>query len=222
MLDETLRAKTELDAIVTVVDARHVRMQLDNEQAREQVAFADVILVNKIDLVSDEEVATLVDMVRVLNPLAKVHKSKECSIDLQCVLGLRAFDLRNVLRLDPQLLTDSTHEHDSDITCVSICEGGAVDATSFNRWINALAQSSGKDLLRTKGIVDISGEARRLVFHGVHMTLDGRPGKPWGPTEPRTSQLVFIGRNLDERALRAGFAGCRADAATTHAVATAA
>ena len=211
MLDETLRLRTELDAIVTVVDARHVRMQLGNEQAREQIAFADVILVNKIDLATSEEVEALGDVVRSLNPLANIHRSRDCGIDLGHVLGVRAFDLRNVLRLDPQLLTDSTHEHDSDISSVSISEVGPVDATRFNRWINELVQSIGKDLLRTKGIVDIAGESRRLVFHGVHMTLEGRPGKPWGPTEPRTSQLVFIGRNLDAQALRAGFANCRAD-----------
>jgi G3E family GTPase len=220
MLDETLRLRTELDAIVTVVDARHVRTQLHNEQAREQVAFADMVLINKIDLATEQEVEALVDVVRSLNPLAKIQRSRECDVDLRNVLGIRAFDLRNALRLDPQLLTDSTHEHDSDISCVSICEDGAIDAALFNRWINELVQSIGKDLLRTKGIVDISGEARRLVFHGVHMTLDGRPGKAWGPTERRTSQLVFIGRNLDAPALRAGFADCRADA--TDAVATAA
>ena len=217
ILDETLRAYTELDAIVTVVDARHVREQLDNEQAREQIAFADVVLVNKIDLVTSQEVAALVDMVRSLNPLTTIHQTRDCGIDLQHVLGVRAFDLRNALRLDPQLLSDSTHEHDADISSVSIREHGAVDASQFNRWINELAQSKGKDLLRTKGIVDIAGEARRLVFHGVHMTLEGRPGKPWAPTEPRTNELVFIGRNLDEQMLRAGFAACRADAVATAA-----
>ena len=91
--------------------------------------------------------------------------------------------------------------------------GGAEgDAARFNRWINQLVQTNGKDLLRTKGIVDIAGEQRRLVFHGVHMTLDGRPGKPWSPTEARINELVFIGRNLDAVMLRAGFAECRADA----------
>jgi G3E family GTPase len=212
MLDETLRLNTELDAIVTVVDARHVCEQLDNEQAREQVAFADVILINKTDLVSAPEVDAVADMVRSLNPLATVHRTRGCNIDLRHVLGVRAFDLRNALRLDPQLLADSTHEHDADIACVSIRERGAVDATQFNRWLNDLVQSKGKDLLRTKGIVDIAGEPRRLVFHGVHMTLDGRPGKPWNSSEQRTNEIVFIGRNLDAQVLRDGFAGCRASA----------
>jgi G3E family GTPase len=208
ILDETLRGHTALDAIVTVVDARHVRDQLDNEQAREQVAFADVILINKIDLVQEGELEQLRVLVRSLNPLARIHVSKDCGIDLKEVLGVGAFDLRNALQLDPKLLADSTHEHDADIACVSIRERGAMNATLFTRWLNALVQSQGKRLLRTKGIIDLAGEPRRFVFHGVHMTLDGRPGKPWGAGE-RLNELVFIGRHLDEAALRAGFAECR-------------
>jgi G3E family GTPase len=210
ILDETLRRHTALDAIVTVVDARHVRDQLDNEQAREQVAFADVSLINKIDLVEGGELKPLRLLMRSLNPLARIHETKDCRIDLTAVLGVRAFDLRNALSLDPQLLANSEHEHDADISCVSIRERGSVNATLFTRWLNALVQSQGKDLLRTKGIIDLEGEPRRFVFHGVHMTLDGRPGKPWGPGE-RLNELVFIGRNLDQAALRAGFEGCRAE-----------
>jgi G3E family GTPase len=210
ILDETLRGHTALDAIVTVVDARHVRDQLDNEQAREQVAFADVILINKIDLVQEGELEQLRVLVRSLNPLARIHVSKDCGIDLKDVLGVGAFDLRNALQLDPKLLADSTHEHDADIACVSIRERGAMNATLFTRWLNALVQLKGKNLLRTKGIIDLAGEPRRFVFHGVHMTLDGRPGKPWGAGE-RLNELVFIGRHLDEAALRAGFAECRAE-----------
>ena len=210
ILDETLRGHTALDAIVTVVDARHVRDQLDNEQAREQVAFADVVLINKIDLVKEYELEQLRLLVRSLNPLARVHTTRDCGIDLKDVLGVRAFDLRNALKLDPELLADSTHEHDADISSVSIRERGAVNATLFTRWLNTLVQAQGKNLLRTKGIIDLHGEPRRFVFHGVHMTLDGRPGKPWGAGE-RLNELVFIGRHLDEAALRAGFAACRAE-----------
>ena len=210
ILDETLRGHTALDAIVTVVDARHVRDQLDNEQAREQVAFADVVLINKIDLVEQSELAQLRHLVRSLNPLARIHATRDCDIDVKDVLDVRAFDLRNALKLDPELLADSTHEHAADISSVSIRERGAVNATLFTRWLNALVQTHGKNLLRTKGIIDLHGEPRRFVFHGVHMTLDGRPGKPWGAGE-RLNELVFIGRHLDEAALRAGFAACRAE-----------
>jgi G3E family GTPase len=208
ILDETLRSSTELDAIVTVIDARHVVEQLHNEQAREQVAFADVILINKVDLVPERSIQELAHLLRSLNPLAKIHRTIGCDIDLGHVIGVHAFDLRNALKLDPELLTDGTHEHDSDISCVSIREQGAVDAALFTRWLNQLVQSQGKDLLRIKGIIDLEGESRRFVFHGVHMTLDGRPGRPWKREQPRTNELVFIGRNLDASALRSGFRDC--------------
>ncbi|MPZ54978.1 MAG: GTP-binding protein [Rhizobiales bacterium] len=208
VLDETLRSNTELDAIVTVVDAQYVVEQMQNEQAREQVVFADVILINKADLVSERSLEDLDRLLRSLNPLARIHRTTNCEIDLGHVLGVYAFDLKNALKLDPQLLADSTHEHTADISCVAIREPGAVDATLLTRWLNQLVQEQGKDLLRIKGIIDLDGESRRFVFHGVHMTLDGRPGRPWKPAEPRINELVFIGRNLDPLALRKGFAGC--------------
>jgi G3E family GTPase len=210
ILDETLRTHTELDAIIAVVDARHIVDQLHNEQAREQVAFADVILLNKTDLVLEPDVEDRCRLLRSLNALARIHLTVNCSIDLADLLDVRAFDLRNALKLDPKLLADSAHEHDADIACVSIRERGAIDVTRFNCWINKLVQVQGKDLLRVKGIIDLSDEPRRFVFHGVHMTLDGRPGKPWKIGEPRVNELVFIGRNLDAAALRRGFMECRA------------
>jgi G3E family GTPase len=212
ILDEILRSNVDLDSIVTVVDALHIAEQLQNEEAREQIAFADVVLVNKIDLVSTEEFQALLHLVRSLNPLAKIHQTKNCSIDLHHVLGVRAFDLRNALKLDPQLLTESAHEHTADISSVSIRAQGPLDPTRLTRWLNELAQSKGKDLLRMKGIVELFGERRRFVFHGVHMTLDGRPGKPWESSEARANELVFIGRNLDAIALRSSFDACRANA----------
>jgi G3E family GTPase len=212
ILDETLRANTELDAIVTVVDARHISEQISNEQAREQIAFADVIILNKIDLVSEPSLDDLMRRLVSLNPLARMHRATRCDVDLRHVLGVRAFDLRNALKLEPTLLDDSTHEHDMDIQCISIRGLGAIDETRLLRWLNLLVQAQGKDLLRIKGIIELEGEPRRFVFHGVHMTLDGRPGKPWKPGEPRVNELVFIGRRLETVALRSGFDACRATA----------
>jgi len=210
VLDETLRAATDLDAIVTIVDAKYVIDQLKNDQAREQVAFADVILINKIDLVMAAEVERVNRIVTSLNPLAHIYRTQDCEIDLSRVMRVGAFDLRNALRLDPDLLSDSTHEHDSEITAVAIRASGPIDPARFLRWLNRLVQVQGKDLLRIKGIIDMAGESRRYVFHGVHMTLDGRPGKPWGRDEPRMNELVFIGRRLDASALRRGFDDCLA------------
>jgi G3E family GTPase len=210
VLDEVLVANTSLDAIVTVIDALHIVDQLANEQAREQVAFADVLLVNKTDLVSERRIQDLSRLLRSLNPLAKIHQAVSGNIDLEAVLNVRAFDLRNALKLDPQILADNTHEHDADIQCISIREYGTIDAALFTRWLNQLVQIHGKDLLRIKGIVNFHGEPRRFVFHGVHMTLDGRPGKPWKLAEARINELVFIGRSLDALALPSGFDACRA------------
>lgn len=212
ILDETLRQNTDLDAIVTVVDAHHIGLQLGNEQAREQIAFADVIVLNKTDLVSADQVVPLLRQLRSLNPLASIHQAARCDIDLRYVLDVRAFDLRNALRLEPALLEDASHEHDQDIQCVSIRDQGAVDEAAFMRWLNLLVQDRGADLLRIKGIIDLDSQPRRFVFHGVHMTLDGRPGKAWQRGEARTNELVFIGRNLDACVLRSGFAACRAAA----------
>ena len=210
ILDETLRSNTELDAVVTVVDAHHINQQLGNEEAREQIAFADVIIINKTDLLPKDRLGDLIRQLTAFNPLARLYPAVRCNVDLQHVLDVRAFDLRNALKLEPKLLDDISHEHDAGIQCVSIREQGPIDETSFTRWLNQLVQAQGKDLLRIKGIVELEGEPRRFVFHGVHMTLDGRPGKPWKPGEPRMNELVFIGRSLDAAALRSAFQECHA------------
>jgi len=138
ILDETLRTHTELNAIVTVADARHIVDQLHNEQAREQVAFADIILLNKIDLVSERDIKERLRLLRSLNPLARIHRAVNCGVDLAEVLDVRCFDLRNALKLEPQLLADRTHEHDPDIACISIRARGAIDVVRFNHWINGV------------------------------------------------------------------------------------
>ncbi|WP_207456310.1 GTP-binding protein [Azospirillum sp. SYSU D00513] len=208
VLDEALRAHFALDAIVTVADARHLPRQLEHDEAREQVAFADVILLNKIDLEDAEALDAVEREIRRLNPLARVHRTRGCALPLAEVLDIGAFDLRNILRLDPDILEDHEHEHAADIACVAFREAGRLDPDAVDRWLNQLLQEKGRDLLRIKGVLDIDGENRRFVFHGVHMTLDGRHGRAWRPGDERLNQLVFIGRNLDAGALRAGLAGC--------------
>jgi G3E family GTPase len=209
ILDEVLRARFALDAIVTVVDARHLPLQLAHDEAREQIAFADVILLNKVDLEPPSGIDAVEGEIRRLNPLARIHRTLGCDIAPGKVLDVRAFDLKNVLALDPALLDEHEHVHADDIGCVAIRCAGAMDDARFNRWLNALVFAQGRDLLRLKGVLHIAGQSRRFVFHGVHMTLDGRPGRPWKPGEERMNEIVFIGRNLDAAALRAGFEECR-------------
>jgi G3E family GTPase len=209
VLDEVLRARFALDAIVTVVDVRHLPMQLVHDEAREQIAFADVVLLNKVDLESSSQVNAVETEIRRLNPLAVVHRTENCALSLDQVLDVRAFDLKNLLSLDPQLLEGHVHEHAADIGCVAIRAPGSLNDAKVNRWINTLLADYGRDLLRLKGILHIAGQNRRFVFHAVHMTLDGRPGRPWLPMAERLNEIVFIGRNLNAAALRAGFEDCR-------------
>jgi G3E family GTPase len=217
VLDETLRAHYALDAIVTVVDALHLPMQIGHDEAREQIAFADVVLLNKTDLVLPAALEAAETELRRLNCLASIHHTRDCDIPLVRVLDVGAFDLKNVLQIDPNLLDNHDHEHSQDIICIAVQQSGPLDPIAFNRWLYALVQSKGRDLLRLKGIVDLAGEHRRFVLHGVHMTLDGRPGRAWDKSSPRFSEIVFIGRQLDAEALREGVAACLAGVPETTA-----
>lgn len=209
-VDEDLATRTTLNAVVTVVDAKHVWDHWQCSEVQEQIAFADVVLINKIDLVSQEMLEHLGEKIRTLNTMAKIHFTQNCHPDLNAILGIRAFDLSQVLKIDPAFLDESAHDHDQSITTVAITELGSVDSEKFNRWLYQLVQAQGANLFRVKGILDLDAEDRRFVFQGVHMTLDGHPGKPWYPDEVRQNQLVFIGRELEAMNLKAGFMACLA------------
>jgi G3E family GTPase len=209
-VDEVLATQTALDAVVTVVDAKHVWEHWDCAEVQEQIAFADVILINKIDLVTPEVLEQLSQRIRAMNAIAKIHLAQNCNTDLDAILGVKAFDLRHALRIDPEFLNESAHDHDESIFSVAIQESGSVSGEKFNRWMYQLVQAQGANLFRMKGIVDMDEEDRRFVFQGVHMTLDGHPGKPWQPHEPRQNELIFIGRDLDETSLKEGFLACLA------------
>jgi G3E family GTPase len=220
ILDERLRADTELDALVTVVDARHNPLWLAMGEeaeaaggesiAREQIAFADLLLLNKIDLVDEDALAACELVLRRLNPLARIQRVQDGAIPTKEVLDIRAFDLKNALSIEPELLSDLEHEHDDAITSVAIRVEYDLDPSVFFRWLNRFVQASGSDIFRIKGIVPVRNEARRYVFHGVHMTLDGRPGRPWRPGEPRRGEIVFIGRKLDRAEIDADIRACTA------------
>jgi G3E family GTPase len=207
-VDEIMHSWLELDAIVTVVDSKHVLQHWDSGEVKEQIAFADIILLNKTDLADPKELNELESHIRSMNSLVKISRTQNCVIDIQEILGAKAFDLKTALSIEPELLDDDAHEHDEAVSSVSISNAGVVDGVLFNRWINQLVQEIGLDLFRIKGILDMDGEDRRFVFQGVHMTLDGRPGAAWKPDEIRKNTLVFIGRSLNENNLKHGFESC--------------
>ena len=208
-VDEEVRARTRLDAIVTVVDARHLQERLaDSHEAEEQVAFADVILVNKTDLVGPDELAAVETRIRRINPYARLLRTSRCDVPLEEVLDRRAFDLARILELEPDFLTDAEHEHDEDVTSISLRSPSPVDPQRFMPWLQDLVRERGQDILRTKGILAFPDEARRYVVQGVHMLLEGDLQRAWRADETRDSRLVLIGRGLDRAALERGFAIC--------------
>jgi G3E family GTPase len=210
-VDDDVRSRTKLDSIVTVVDAKNFLQRLeDSHEAEEQVAFADIVLLNKIDLVSPEEAARVEARIRSINPMARLHKTDHCVMPVNELLDRGAFDLNRILAIEPNFLGEDDHEHDNAITSVSLRAARPLDPDKFNIWISDLLRVRGVDILRSKGILDFKNSPKRFVFQGVHMLMEGAPGKPWQAAETRESKFVLIGRGLDEAELKAGFDTCLA------------
>jgi G3E family GTPase len=247
-VDEDVRARTELDSVTTVVDAKHLPLRLkDSREAAEQIAFADQIILNKTDLVTEAELAEVEKAIRTLNPMAPIRRAQRSNVPLDAILGRHAFDLARINELQPDFLNpahgeaghvhdehcdhdhdhhhhvhdencDHDHDHghahihdhvaESGISSISLTSQKPIDANRITAWLNNVLQTQGIDILRAKGIIDIKGEERRLVFQAVHMILEGDFQGNWKAGDNRYSRLVFIGRNLDEAALRAGFESC--------------
>lgn len=214
LADPDVRERVELESVIAVVDARHARSQMSDDIAREQIVFADRIVVNKTDLAAPAELAALESSIRALNPMATLDFVTRAAVAIDTLLGRRSFSIDNLLAVEPGLLTESGHDHEHD-TSIASCAfhiPGGLDGVRFNRWANQLVQSHGTALLRMKGVLNVSGEARRLHFHSVHMLMETSFGKAWKADEARASRFVVIGRSLDAQALRAGLLDCVADA----------
>lgn len=208
MLEEALVQSTRLDAIVTVVDACNIETWLADDSseentAEEQIAFADVVVLTKTDLVDGQLLPRLERRICEINPLVAIRHADNGTIDVKAVVGISAFDLQNCLVVKPSLLSDLEHRHDSDIASVALRLDADLNGELFFRWLNAFVQRDKKSILSMKGVLSLAGENRRWVFHGVHMTLDGRPGRPWGARERRGSSLAFVGRRLNGEQIRA-------------------
>ena len=211
-VDDTVRARTRLDAIVTVVDAKHLPARLgDSTEAAEQIAFADVIILNKTDLVTEDELVEVERLIRQINHFARIHRTQRSGVAITDVLNQGAFDLNRVLEAHPDFLADEAHEHNEEVTSMSFEVENPIDPERFNAWIGDLLAQKGQDLLRTKGILSYTGEDRRFAFQAVHMIADGDFIGPWKAGDARKSRLVFIGRNLNRPQLRRGFEACQAN-----------
>lgn len=258
-VDEEVKAKTQLDSVTALVDAKHVMARLDDsKEAREQVAFADRIILNKVDLASEDELAVVESRLRALNPLAPIIRAERANVPLDQILGLHGFDLERIVEVRPDFVNpphgaeghvhdadcghdhgDHGHDHDhvhdehcghdhdhghghghehgarghahnDDIKGISLTLDRPLNGAKFTAWLDKQLGEQGQNILRAKGIIDVDGEDRRLVFQAVHMILEGDLQKPWGDKERRWSRAVFIGRDLNEAELKAGFEACAA------------
>jgi G3E family GTPase len=232
-MDENVGSKTKLDAVVTVADAKWLKDRLkDAPEAKNQIAFADVILLNKTDLVTPGELDEIEARIRAINPYARLHRTERSKIDIAEVLGRNAFDLDRILDIEPEFLTADgdhghdhhhdhdhghnhhhhhgglKHYHDEDMQSISIKTDKPLNPDKFFPWVQDLVATEGKDILRCKGILNFKDDPERFVFQGVHMILDGDHQRKWRDDEKRDSRLVFIGRKLPEEKIRTGFESC--------------
>ena len=236
-VDEGVGRRTKLDAVVTVADARWLTDRLkDAPEAKNQIAFADVILINKTDLVSAADLGELEARIRGINPYARLHKTERCAVPLPEVLGRNAFDLDRILDLEPEFLETDHHDHDhghdhdhdhdhdghvhqhhgdglkhyhdEEMQSLSLKADAPLDPDKFFPWVQTLVQEEGQNILRCKGILSFKDDPKRFVFQGVHMILDGDHQREWKDGEARSSRIVFIGRKLPEQKISAGFESC--------------
>lgn len=220
IVDDEIAGLLRLDAIVTVVDARHAGAHLSEvkpdgveNEAVEQVAFADRIVLSKTDLVDAAAIEVLTAQLRSINAVAAITTADHGRINLDEILNVGAFDLARVIEMDPQFLEQTDHQHDQTVTSVGIELDGDLDGEKLNTWLGWLLSERGVDIFRMKGIVAVAGEDQRHVFQGVHMLLDSQADKPWAPGERRSNKVVFIGRNLDRAELNSSLAACLVDPA---------
>jgi G3E family GTPase len=238
-MDENVGAKARLDAVVTVADAKWLRDRLkDAPEAKNQIAFADVILLNKTDLVTPAELSDVEARIRGINPYARLHKTERSKIALDQVLDRNAFDLDRILEIEPDFLESGDehdhhhhdhghhhghdhghdhhhhhggglkHYHDEDMQSVALKTDKPLNPDKFFPWIQKLVAEDGPKILRCKGILNFKNDPERFVFQGVHMILDGDHQRPWKEGEARDSRVVFIGRELPEEKIKSGFESC--------------
>ncbi|MBO1080693.1 CobW family GTP-binding protein [Roseomonas haemaphysalidis] len=209
-MDEDVKRATRLDAIVTLVDAKNLAARLDDsKEAASQIAFADIVVLNKMDLVDEAGAAEVERRIRAINPYAEIRRATKSDVPIEAVMGREAFKLDRILEREPEFLSgEDNHSHNEDIMSLSFEVDQPIDEAKFNAWIGELLQSKGADLLRTKGILAYKGEDRRFAFQAVHMIADGDFIGPWPEGSARKSKIVFIGRDLNRPRLRRGFEGC--------------
>ncbi|KAG8470804.1 hypothetical protein KFE25_009225 [Diacronema lutheri] len=216
-MDESMKEFARLDGIITLVDAKHITQHLDEEkpegaenEAVEQVVFADRLLLNKTDLLSEDELAAVERRLRAINKVAPITRCQNAVVPIESVLDVHAFDLDRILSIDPSFLEDGEHEHDQRITSIGFEKEGDLDMDKLNAWISKLLQQRGVDIYRMKGVLSIRGSDDKYAFHAVHMLFSGETIEAWGEA-PRVNKLIVIGKNLPRDEIVNAFNACFAE-----------
>jgi G3E family GTPase len=217
--DDFVQQHMRLDGILTLVDAAHIIQHLDDEkpegcenEAVEQIAFADRILLNKCDLVDDEKQLDEVEKrIRAINAKVPIRRTTNSEVDMDFILGLRAFSLDKIIEMDDAFLEDShDHKHDNRVSSVGIDVAGEVIQQKLNQWISWLLREKGVDLFRSKGVLAVKGMKQKFVFQAIHMLFANSQEGEWKEGEERRCKIVFIGKNLNREELSSGFMACLA------------
>jgi G3E family GTPase len=203
-IDERIKSEYQLNGVVTVVDAKHIFQQLGGSpEAKEQIAFADMVLLNKTDLINPEDLPELEYKIRNLNGAARICQTRNSDVDIGMVLDLRSLSLE--VKAEQH---DHNHKHTEDIETVAIATPGDLDGVKISQWFRELIAEFGDRIMRMKGILNLRKDPDQFVFQGVHMLFEGRPGRAWADAEERINRLVFIGRRLDKEKITQGFMNC--------------
>lgn len=212
-INEEIREICRLDSIVTFVDAKFTIQHIDEEkpdhvenEAREQVAFADVIVINKTDLVTEDEISNIKNRIKEININASIIESKFSQVPIEKIINIKSFDLKNILEMDQDFLkSDEDHHHDNSITSFGVNIEGSFNVEKLNEWLGRLMSEKGNDIYRSKGILSVHGSDDKFVFQSVHMIMNlnsssnlGMNHKPWKKDEKRINKLCFIGKNLNK------------------------
>lgn len=217
-VDDEIASLYKLDGIITVVDSKHILDHILEEkpegvenEAQEQVAFADRVLLNKTDLVDEAMLKKVEETIKGVNKTVEIVRCSHCKVDPKKLINLGAFDLNKVLEMEPDFLdTEGEHQHDLTVSSTSVRFEGELVHDQLRMWISELIQTKSADLFRYKGVLAVKGMKEKFVFQGVHMLFSGGFDNKilWKKDDVRECRFVFIGRNLDKEALKAGVEAC--------------
>jgi G3E family GTPase len=239
LMNEEINDAFEIDAVITLVDAKHLELHIGSKECKDQIAFADIVILNKIDLVEASSVDDVEHSVRKLNALATIHRTQRSELALDAILDQGAF---GKIAIEEERDHDHNHDHDQehdhdhahncddhdchardhehnghlhahshdeDVSSVGIELSGSLDAARFNKWFGDLIRAEGDNLYRCKGILSIAEKPERVILQAVHRVTESTKGAPWGADE-RVIKLVFIGKHLKRSDLLAGVQSCLA------------